>query len=143
MCRTDLDAVASPVIQAWKMPWKNLSGLRRVMMKKLSESVTQAWKRSPTITVSMYMPSDMAVLPRSSMLRILPAIRHIRPNGAYLSWHDKRHPSRPFYYRNNSCYTIHQSCTMPSTKTVHSSCVSRRTDHWQRTAAGAHRVLTT
>ena len=81
---TYLEAVASPVIQAWKIPLKKVSGLRRVMMKKLSESVTTAWKRRPTITVNMYMPSDVPVFFRSSILMILPAIRHSKPNGAYL-----------------------------------------------------------
>lgn len=47
-------------------------------------SVKTAWIKRPMMTVSMYMPSCWAVEARLAIPMILPAIRHMIPNGEYL-----------------------------------------------------------
>ncbi len=79
-----LDAVPRAVTQACSIPLKYKAGFFLVIMKYIRDSVPAACITSPRMTVNIYKPSCSAVLAKSSMLIILPAIKHMIPNGEYL-----------------------------------------------------------
>lgn len=84
MSVTNLLAVPRAVTQACSMPRKKTAGFWWVIKKKMAGRVMIAWIIRPTMTVIMYKPSCCAVEARLAIPMILPAIRHMIPNGEYL-----------------------------------------------------------
>lgn len=79
-----LDAVPNAVIQACIIPLKNAAGFCRVKNQNIVGRVINAWNNKPNMTVTMYKPNIWAVAVKLLIDIILPAIRHIIPNGEYL-----------------------------------------------------------
>lgn len=79
-----LDAVPNAVIQACIIPLKNTAGFCRVKNQNIVGRVINAWNNKPNMTVTMYRPNIWAVAVKLLIDIILPAIRHIIPNGEYL-----------------------------------------------------------
>ena len=82
---TYLEAEPRAKTQACSIPLKYSKGFFLTTTKYMMKIVPRVWMSSPRITVSMYNPSCSAVSARFGMLMILPAIRHMIPNGEYLA----------------------------------------------------------
>lgn len=84
MSDAHLEAVPRAVIQAWKMPRKKVKGFFLTITKYMLGRKMAPWMMSPTITVTMYMPSCLPTTSRSLMEMILPQMRQAIPKGEYL-----------------------------------------------------------
>lgn len=79
-----LEEVPSAVIRACRRPPMKTQGFFWVTMKYSSGKTQRAWMSSPTMTVTVYIPSWPPITAKSSISRIFPAIKNIIPTGAYL-----------------------------------------------------------